>query len=65
MTLGEHAVIAPEAARLVDTESAPHVTAVRAAEPDFFRVAGAWRMMIESRATLTVHEACVVARRAR
>lgn len=83
------------AAGLVDPEIAPHVTAVRAGEPDFFRVAGAWRMMIASRgrplvaagylteaerqaalgaytrwmqepgASLTVHEACVVARRAR
>lgn len=35
MTLGEHAVIAPAAAGLVDTESAPHVTAVRAAETFF------------------------------
>ncbi len=37
------------AAGLVEVEVTPLVTTVRAGEPDFFRVAGAWRMMIESR----------------
>jgi hypothetical protein len=33
----------------VDTEWRPRVTTVRAGDPDFFRVAGQWRMVAESR----------------
>lgn len=38
-----------DAAGLVDIEVTSRAGAVRAGEPDFFRVAGAWRMMAESR----------------
>ncbi len=38
-----------DAARLVRAGVTPEITTVRAGEPDFFRVAGMWRMMIESR----------------
>jgi len=37
------------AAGLVDTDWRPRVTTVRAGDPDFFRVAGQWRMVAESR----------------
>ncbi len=37
------------AAGLADLELTPQITTVRAGEPDFFRVAGRWRMLIESR----------------
>ncbi len=37
------------AAGLADVEVTPKITTVRAGEPDFFRVAGRWRMLIESR----------------
>jgi SAM-dependent methyltransferase len=37
------------AAGLADLELTPQITTVRAGEPDFFRVAGLWRMLIESR----------------
>jgi len=37
------------AAGLVETEWRPQVTAVCAGDPDFFRVAGQWRMVAESR----------------
>jgi SAM-dependent methyltransferase len=38
-----------DAAGLVRVAVAPDITAVRAGEPDFFRAAGAWRMMTDSR----------------
>ncbi len=38
-----------EAAGLVDVASTPQITTVRAGDADFFRVAGLWRMVIESR----------------
>jgi SAM-dependent methyltransferase len=38
-----------EAAGLIDIDVRPQVTTVQAGEPDFFRVAGAWRMVIDSR----------------
>jgi len=38
-----------EAAGLADTELTPQITTVRAGDADFFRVAGLWRMVIESR----------------
>jgi SAM-dependent methyltransferase len=37
------------AAGLADLELTPQITTVLAGEPDFFRVAGLWRMLIESR----------------
>jgi len=43
-----------QAAGLVDIEITPRVTTVRAGEWDFFRVAGMWRMVIESRGTQVV-----------
>ncbi len=39
-----------EGAGLVDAELWPQITTVRAGDADFFRVAGLWRMVIESRA---------------
>ena len=36
-------------AGLMDAEVTPQVTTVRAGEADFFRAAGLWRMVIESR----------------
>jgi ubiquinone/menaquinone biosynthesis C-methylase UbiE len=38
-----------ETAGLIDTELTPQATTVRAGEADFFRAAGLWRMVIESR----------------
>jgi SAM-dependent methyltransferase len=38
-----------EAAGLVELRAAPRAVTVRAGEPDFFRVAGAWRLVAESR----------------
>jgi SAM-dependent methyltransferase len=38
-----------EAAGLAEVRVIPHVTAVRAGEPDFFRVAGIWRLTADSR----------------
>jgi len=38
-----------QAAGLEDVEVTPQITTVRAGDADFFRVAGIWRMMIESR----------------
>ncbi len=38
-----------EAAGLVDIDPAARLETVRAGDPDFFRAAGLWRMMIESR----------------
>jgi len=37
-----------ETAGLVNVRAIAHITAVRACDPDFFRVAGVWRMIIES-----------------
>ena len=44
-----------DAARLVKVAVTPETTRVCAGEPDFFRVAGTWRMMIESRGPHLVH----------
>jgi hypothetical protein len=38
-----------EAASLVDGLVTPQISTVRAGDADFFRAAGLWRMMIESR----------------
>src|SRR6185503_17959147 len=38
-----------EAAGLVEVRAIPRAVTVRAGEPDFFRVAGAWRLVAESR----------------
>jgi ubiquinone/menaquinone biosynthesis C-methylase UbiE len=38
-----------QAAGLLDIELIPQITTVRAGDADFFRVAGLWRMVIESR----------------
>lgn len=38
-----------EAAGLDDVEVTPRITTVRTGDPDFFRVAGVWRLVIESR----------------
>lgn len=38
-----------EAAGLVDIQVTPQIVTVRAGDPDFFRVAGLWRMVVESR----------------
>jgi len=38
-----------EGADLVDAGITPEITTVRAGDPDFFRAAGMWRMVIESR----------------
>ena len=38
-----------ESAGLVQVRATPHVETVRAGGPDFFRAAGMWRMVIESR----------------
>jgi ubiquinone/menaquinone biosynthesis C-methylase UbiE len=92
--LAAHLPQAFEAAGLTEVRVAPQVTAVRAGEADFFRVAGMWRLTVDSRgrqmvaaghldererqvalaeytewmqtagAALTLHEACVIGRRA-
>ncbi len=38
-----------EAAGLIELRATPRAVTVRAGEPDFFRVAGAWRLVAESR----------------
>ena len=43
------------AADLVDAGVTPEVTTVCAGDPDFFRAAGMWRMVIESRGRQMVH----------
>jgi len=52
-------------AGLGDVELRPQVTSVRAGEPDFFRVAGAWRMIAESRGRQMVAASYVTERQRR
>jgi SAM-dependent methyltransferase len=42
-------------ADLVDAGVTPEITRVRAGDPDFFRAAGMWRMVVESRGRQMVH----------
>jgi ubiquinone/menaquinone biosynthesis C-methylase UbiE len=44
-----------EGADLVDAGVTPEITTVCAGDPDFFRAAGMWRMVIESRGRQMVH----------
>jgi ubiquinone/menaquinone biosynthesis C-methylase UbiE len=47
--IAKHLPALLRAAELIDIEVTPQITTVRAGDADFFRVAGLWRMVIESR----------------
>ncbi len=47
--LAHHLTALGSAAGLVDLRTMPRTTTVRSGEPEFFRAAGFWRMMVDSR----------------
>jgi len=53
--IAERLPVLAEAAELVDAGITPEITRVRAGDADFFRAAGMWRMVIESRGRQMVH----------
>jgi len=48
-----------EGAGLADVRVTPQITTVRSGEPDFFRAAGLWRMVIDSRGRQMVTAGCL------